>query len=311
MEYARRHPSHNSQNSEIPRHRTGHRESSALRQEYTKDHRNRPIPSRSYSSRYRRHPQENSKEVTNLTPVRSPDRNRKTLSAPAQGSQLSHTPPPRPHREPMEKTPFSPPPHGSNRSKDRRPALERIMAPDLRDHLPRRLSPINSPGDFVGATHGRETLPPPPPETGVSPQTSFVGDPEREHTRAPATLRLGGLASLGSREETRKALESTTDLPTEVATKPTKQGAKRRITRTSSRRGARSPMQGLKLSKTVVTRTSNPPRKRICTEKGRSLPWNKAGPSGRQTNSGSLNAVTIPSGKDAGTDFQSPPPPLP
>ncbi|KAL0646450.1 hypothetical protein Bca4012_044741 [Brassica carinata] len=108
----------------------------------------------------------------------------------------------------------------SQRSKERRSALERIAEPDLRDQLQVRGSPsreparlqeveifyeITTPQDNTLAVRSPVNTPPPTKETGQS------------SNRTPASQRLGGLSTLGSRERTREALANAIAIPVEVS----------------------------------------------------------------------------------------------
>ncbi|KAH0891016.1 hypothetical protein HID58_053445, partial [Brassica napus] len=164
---------------------------------------------------------------------------------------------------------------GSLRSQERRSALDRLADPDLRDHLPRRRMPSASSGRLQdveimydgdvnrGTPLGASLL------NAISPT---VEDTEHNSARAPATQRLGGLATLGSRERTKTALAAIEPPPTTVEPTVSKAIAKRRVPATR-KRVARSPLQALKKKKVIVPKAL-PQRKRICTEKGTSMPYN-------------------------------------
>lgn len=309
MKYARRPPSSISHRTETPKHYEAQREALGHRAYHRRgEYQNRSIttPSGSISSRYQRPPYEGN----------HPGRQTRLASPHLSGSRTSHTPPPVPPREPINMGRMSTSLIETSRSRERRSALERMAAPDLRDQLFRRSSISNdSPGakgkDSLNETTHQTT----PPVVG-SGQKSPPPPPEKGTDKAPATQRLGGLATLGSREKTRLATENVIDHAVPATLAPTEPAAEKLTTKrktpraTTNKQIARSPM-GLNLKKEVIARSINPPRKRICTEKGRSLPWNKAGPSANSAVAGISNAVNIPSKEVTGPDFRPPPPPLP
>lgn len=309
LEYARRPPSSISHRAETPKHYGSRREAIYHRAYHRRrEYQNMSIttPSGSISSRYQRPPYEDN----------HPGRQVRLASPHRSGSRTSHTPPPVLPRELMDMSRMSTPSVETSRSRERRSVLERVAALDLRDQLFRRSSSskdsprVKGRDSLNGTTH--QTTPP-VLESGQQPPPPPL---DKVSDRAPATQCLGGLTTLGIREKTRLATENAIDhaAPTIlsflelVAEKST---TKRKTPRaTTNKRIARSPM-GLKLKKAVIVRSTNPPRKRICTEKGRSLPWNKAGPSANGAAVGTSNAVNIPSKKVAGTDFRPLPLPLP
>ena len=203
---------------------------------------------------------------------------------------------------------------GSLRSQEQRSALDRLADSDLRDHLPRRRTPSASSGRLQdveimydgdvnrGTPLGASLL------NAISPT---VEDTEHNSARAPATQRLGGLATLGSRERTKTTLATIEPPPTTVEPTASKAIAKRRVPATR-KRVVRSPLQALKKKKVIVPKAL-PQRKRICTEKGTSMPCDKAGPSNKPTrsNSNSNTSGQLPTRRNLGAGFRSPPPSLP
>ncbi|KAL0853958.1 hypothetical protein Bca101_059110 [Brassica carinata] len=308
MEYVRRPISLASQRSETPRRREDHRNARDHMPHYRRqDVNGKPTShySGSVSSRYQRTPQRE-----NFSPTQLQARSSPRLA----GSRSSHTPPPAPPREPMLITTASVNVSESSGTRERRPALERVAAPDLRDQLIRRSSLSNQPARLQDTvTPPREIITHISTPKDLSPLVPDRFDTELEPSRAPASQRLGGLATLGSREKTRLITgnpgEPVSAAEMEIAS--AKPAAKRRTTKSSTnKRIARSPM-GLNLKKAIIARTSVPPRKRTCTEKGRSLPWNKAGPSGTSTAPGDPKTTRDSKRNEAGSDFRPPLPPLP
>ncbi|KAJ4915688.1 hypothetical protein Rs2_01238 [Raphanus sativus] len=175
----------------------------------------------------------------------------------------------------------------SSKTRERRSVLERVNAPDLRDQLQGRTLSNGDSGrlmeieilyDGEAALEGPSSTPLPAPENN---ELSLALVPASNRT--PASQRLGGIASIGSREKTRLALANAISPPVVVASPPAvtaTTGAKRKSTRVVTRKKiARSPIPCLKLSKATASRSLNPPRKRLCTEKSKKLPCNEAGPS--------------------------------
>lgn len=154
----------------------------------------------------------------------------------------------------------------SQRSKERRSALERIAEPDLRDQLQVRGSPSREPArlqeveilyenttpqDNTLAVRSSVNTPPPTKETGQS------------SNRTPASQRLGGLSTLGSRERTREALANAIAILVEVSPTTSRVATRRTTIKiTPKSRVARSTRTGAKLKRASTTRTTNPPRKK-------------------------------------------------
>ncbi|KAJ4873004.1 hypothetical protein Rs2_45329 [Raphanus sativus] len=269
--------------SDVSRTSRGYRETSYSRQRHGLELVNTPEQSRSESF-YSLHQQ---------TPKEKPNG-----KSPAQGgfsgsdtfhhnhSRSSHTPPPAPPREPMTQADGYLNPE-SSKTRERRSALERVNAPDLRDQLQGRTLSNGDSGRLMEieilydgeiALEGPSITPLPAPENN---ELSLALVPASNRT--PASQRREGIASIGSREKTRLALANVISLPVVVASPPAvtaTTGAKRKSTRVVTRKKiARSPIPCLKLSKATTSRSLNPPRKRLCTEKSKKLPCNKAGPS--------------------------------
>lgn len=125
-------------------------------------------------------------------------------------NRSSHTPPPFPPREPMVLAAQDAHKPDSGRTRERRSALERVNAPDLRDQLQGRTT---SSGDSVRLLdveilYDGDTAQENPMIPGSPPQANnelaLVVAPASNRT--PASQRLGGIASLSSREKTRLAL---------------------------------------------------------------------------------------------------------
>ncbi|CAN7119404.1 unnamed protein product, partial [Brassica rapa subsp. narinosa] len=239
MDYARRPPSSNSHRSE------GQRDVPSYRPRRSDDITNRYglTVSGSYNSHHQRPPRD--------TPVKygpSPlDGRSGNDQVRPNASASSHTPPPVPIRERMEPPAGNSSPLESCKSRERRSALLRLAAPDLRDQLPRR-SPISK-------------------QSGRLQDVEIISGDTPIQARRDATNEIRGTCF--SRTDTPAVHEPTAPAST-----------KRRTTRnTANKRIARSPLPGFKLKKVNALKPNPPPRKRICTEKGRSLPWNKAGPS--------------------------------
>ncbi|WZZ55990.1 hypothetical protein YC2023_056097 [Brassica napus] len=277
MEYVRRPPALNSQRSEISIPSNDHREQARRNSRSRLDWRIRQDNNNSIVSNS--HIQKSERVVLQETNQASPGQATGGSHQRQNGSVSSHTPPPLPPRERMDLSGNSNPTE-SGKSSERRSALLRLAEPDLRDQLPKRssISGESRLHEVIIGSEGAAPLGSPPGRGTSGPSAQVTTSPTVEQVRAPASQRLGGLASLGSKEKTRATLNqivAVTSTKRSVAAVADSVKAPKRRT-TASRRVARSPMQGINLRKVNIARSTNPPRKRICTEKGRTLPWNKA-----------------------------------
>lgn len=192
MDYARRPPSSNSHRSE------GQRDVPSYRPRRSDDITNRYglTVSGSYNSHHQRPPRD--------TPVKygpSPlDGRSGNDQVRPNASASSHTPPPVPIRERMEPPAGNSSPLESCKSRERRSALLRLAAPDLRDQLPRR-SPISKQSgrlqdvEIISGDTPIQARRDATNEVLISPL--ITNDSAPEQNWAPASQRLGGLASLG------------------------------------------------------------------------------------------------------------------
>ncbi|KAH0887414.1 hypothetical protein HID58_063510 [Brassica napus] len=99
-------------------------------------------------------------------------------------------------------------PTESGKSSERRSALLRLAEPDLRDQLPKRssISGESRLHEVIIGSEGAAPLGSPPGRGTSGPSAQVTTSPTVEQVRAPASQRLGGLASLGSKEKTRATL---------------------------------------------------------------------------------------------------------
>lgn len=197
-------------------------------------------------------------------------------------------------------------------STERRAALARIEAPDLRDQLPPRTAVSGDSGRLQDVEiHYDDELPQDQP---VQTMVTTAGGSAQSQSRTPASQRLGGLASLRSREKTKTVIASSSALPTEGETSKTKPTARRKtIKPTVKKKVVRSPFN---LRKSTLVPSQNPPRRKLCPDKAPFPSSNKAGPSRRGPKSKQPPAnpnilVDIPTMSNGGADFRSPPPSLP
>lgn len=205
-------------------------------------------------------------------------------------SRLSHTPSPSNLRErlqyPLERD--SSGEVSAPNSRERRSALERVAAPDLRSQIsPRMGSSLNS--DRLQEVDIQYD--------GIENQQHFspvfhIGSSQQP--RLPAALRLSDVNEAGPSNVKARAPNPPTS----------KSAGKRRITKagnkTTTKRVTKTALPGVKLKNAMVTRSINPPRKKQCVDQN-SIPCNKATTSDNSRNSS----------KRGGSDFRPPPPSLP
>lgn len=151
----------------------------------------------------------------------------------------------------------------ATRSRERRSALERVEAPDLRDQLRRRSTPSGDSGRLieVEVLYNEE-----PHQSPI-----LLDDNEQNARRSSALQRLGGLSSLGSRERTRATL----DIEGPIAVEPSasKQTGKRKIARATTKRiVAQSPQQGAARAP-VKRKVAQSPLHGINLRKSKSTAW--------------------------------------
>lgn len=197
-------------------------------------------------------------------------------------------------------------------STERRSALARIEAPDLRDQLPPRAAVSGDSGRLQDVEiHYDDELPQDQP---VQTMVITTGGSAQSQSRAPASQRLGGLASLRSREKTKTVIANSSTLPTEGETSKIKPTVKRKtIKPTVKKRVVRSP---LNLRKSTLVPSQNAPRRKLVPDKAPFPASNKAGssrrgPKAKQPPANPNTSVDIPSRSNGGADFRSPPPSLP
>ncbi|CDY44889.1 BnaA02g13930D [Brassica napus] len=211
-------------------------------------------------------------------------------------SLSSHTPSPRNLRERLD---FPPEAGGSGgvslaNSSERRSVLARIGRSS-----PGNAPPTRGPASFDSArlqeveimydgSAGQEH---------ISPFHASATD-GGQSSRIPVALRLGGVSDPSA------TISARDTSPPPVFNFNTKTTGKRKVSKTTAPRKrvvARSPLKGVKVRKTNVARSVNPPRKKQCVERALSLPCDKAGPS----------ATTRATTRARRTDFRPPSPPLP
>ncbi|KAG2284054.1 hypothetical protein Bca52824_055274 [Brassica carinata] len=157
------------------------------------------------------------------------------------GSQSSHTPPPRPLRERLEYPTEPSSERTLSTSRERRSALARISEPDLRDKL-QSSSPYNM---EIDDSQGR-VVPAPRASATLRIQESEMDDNVNVNITIPASLQ--------------------------------RSTGKRRVP-SARKKVPRSPLQSLRLKKTIIAKSQVPARRRLCKDKDYTLPCNKAGPS--------------------------------
>ena len=151
----------------------------------------------------------------------------------------------------------------ATRSRERRSALERVEAPNLRDQLRRRSTPSGDSGRLmeVEVLYNEE-----PHQSPI-----LLEDNEQNARRSSALQRLGGLSSLGSRERTRATL----DIEGPIAVEPSasKQIGKHKIARATTKRiVAQSPQQGAARAP-VKRKVAQSPLHGINLRKSKSTAW--------------------------------------
>ncbi|KAL0754778.1 hypothetical protein Bca101_092446 [Brassica carinata] len=185
---------------------------------------------------------------------------------------------------------------GSNSgSKERRSALERISNP-----LPMEESSIRR---ISGFDMSRLQGPDPMEEENDHNRQGNLEDTIHDSgNRVPATSRLGGVTT-GSTSRKGKFIP--------IAPQ-SKVARKRKVARTpAKKRVVRSPLQGLKLSKTKVSRSSVVTRRKLIIDRDNTLPCHKAGCSTQRPTTEPPTTVFIPGSTRGGLGFRPPPHPLP
>lgn len=184
------------------------------------------------------------------------------------GSQSSHTPPPRPLRERLEYPTEPSSERTLSTSRERRSALARISEPDLRDKL-QSSSPYNM---EIDDSQGR-VVPAP---------------------RASATLRIQ-----------EPEMDDNVNVNITIPASLQRSAGKRRVP-SARKKVPRSPLQSLRLKKTIIAKSQVPARRRLCKDKDYTLPCNKAGPSVIPRSSVTRSQRQ---NRTEGQDFHPPPPP--
>ncbi|CAA7017072.1 unnamed protein product [Microthlaspi erraticum] len=249
-------------------------------------------------------------------------------------SQVSHTPPPRPQREPFRTPPQAETGPGSE--PERRSVLERLSLPYHKGHT-HSLGELNTTSDrlqdieirYMGeATQvhrsGNSDLPSSPRHPRSALEDTLARSPIRSlsEDRLHVSLRLGPLRTsttssdipTGGRKQKEKS--KTTSLPKTTATKRAggKTAAVKRTTNkvATNKRGLRSPLQGVSLKKTRITRAKCSPRRKLNVETsamGSNLPCDKDRNVSLPENGPQINV--IPAISRRVVDFRSPPNTLP
>ncbi|KAG2314861.1 hypothetical protein Bca52824_017983 [Brassica carinata] len=154
------------------------------------------------------------------------------------GSQSFHTPPTRMVRDCLEFPSDQSSERTLSNSNERRSALKILAQPDLRDSLPRN-SLTSKAQDQRVALEGR---------AGSSPVTRISTTSHLQETEPEDTI---------------------ITIPPFVS----KSSGNRRTTRSTARRVSRSPLASLKLKRTTVTKSHIPSRKKLCTDRGNTVPF--------------------------------------
>lgn len=213
------------------------------------------------------------------------------------GSQISHTPPSRTLRDRLEFPNEQSSERTLSNSNERRSALLRIAEPD------RRKAPT------LGDSNGRDGNRVQSMEAPTASPNLHIQSREHDGTggsasgpRVPASLRIQ------EPPEPQEPLDQFDSVNISVPQSLGKATGKRKTTRTTVRRVARSPLKGILLSKAGQARASKPPRKKLCTDReytaSRSIVG--AGIIPRSSTTRSQNKR-----RKEGQDFHPPPPPLP
>ncbi|CAE6249476.1 unnamed protein product [Arabidopsis arenosa] len=264
-------------------------------------------------------------------------------------SQRSHnasevnTPPPLPPRENLVANPAPQEgtreitPQGSGRvgsgSRERRPALERLSLPSQEPYYHQNVEETNEPSQLLqdveiryleeemdgfpatnsaGRRRGSDIAGPSagPSVVFQAQEDSFPSQLERVHT----SLRLGPVPPTLTKKQTKPKTQAKKG-GSKAKPKP---APKRRLPRaTIITRGTKSPLQGTSIRKLIATRSTNPPRKRLCGDNGilttsaSILPGSSSNPADTTIPEEEQAFNPVPTSCKAAVDFQSPPNPLP
>ncbi|KAJ4891846.1 Uncharacterized protein Rs2_31594 [Raphanus sativus] len=163
-------------------------------------------------------------------------------------SHQSRTPPSRPLRDRIEFPSEQSSERTVSNSRERRPALDRIVETDLRNTPPLGGSHSN------GFRRNRAIIDEDRPAK-VHLTTVEQEEAPSEDRRIPAPLRL---------QAPQSPIENVT-----ITLPPTssKSAGRRRTVRATTKRVVRSPMLNQRLKRNLTTRSSNPPRKKLCTDR--------------------------------------------
>lgn len=140
--------------------------------------------------------------------------------------------------------------------------------------------------------------------SGGKQNQSSSGDRPGSGQRVPASLRIGSPA--GTKTKTPRASSSkkpsTSKAPAKKRTTTKSAAPGKRTTRS---KGNRSPLQSTRLSKQMVSRSTNPPRKKLCMERSGNadLPGSQA--------QDPPTMVNVPATRKRRADFRNPQNPIP
>lgn len=223
----------------------------------------------------------------------------------------SHTPSPKPQREPSGLPPSQASGGGLSSSHNRRPALERLsFGGEAGPSRPRQEVSVDS-SKLQDVEIRYEAAAAQANITTTSPLQEVFASPVSGGSRTPVSLRLGPVPAANKRKPPR-AKAGTGKAAANPEKISQKASGKRKVPRAPTKpRVARSPLQGTSLRKIHSTRSKNPPKKRLCAESSKSLPCNEEAPGPSATPSSIPAPILSSESVQEVADFQSPRAPLP
>ncbi|KAL0719820.1 hypothetical protein Bca4012_069144 [Brassica carinata] len=234
------------------------------------------------------------RELRDLSPTRS-SRDYHLSGDRSHQSQSSRTPPPKPAREPMDLPVIPERGEINSHSSDRRSVMERIELPQQE---PQRSGGLSS--SLLARLQDVEVN----YEQGDLRNKLTEGNSGGKQNQSSSGNRIG--SSAGTKTKTPRASSSkkpsTSKAPAKKRTtaKPAAPGK-----RTTRAKVNRSPLQSTRLSKQMASRSTNPPRKKLCVEKSGNadLPGSQA--------QDPPTMVNIPATRKRRADFRNPQNPIP
>lgn len=239
----------------------------ASRYQYSHDARQSGRANENYQRQQQRYPSDR-RERRDRSPTHATG-NRRTSSDRTQYSQSSRTPPPMPEREERILPVIPERTENSGRSLERRSALERIEPPQQEQRSGGLSSSLLARLQDVEVNYEPEDLRNKLNEVSSGSKNAYPspGEAQGSDQRRRASLRIGTPAGPSSAKAPKASAVKRKATPKTAAKKKAAAPSAAKGKKTTRAKVNRSPLQSTRLSKQMTSRSTNPPRKKLCVER--------------------------------------------